>query len=48
MKLIIAITLILLAVNAAIIPFDNDAIDKIFQQKSSALFLFIGDDSAEA
>lgn len=47
MKLLL-LTLALLAIlNAEVLPFDNGAIEKIFQQKKSALFLFIGDEEAE-
>ncbi len=48
MKLMLAIALLLVVLQAEIIPFDNGAIDKIFQQKKSAVFLFLGDESAEA
>ncbi len=44
----LAIALLLVVLQAEIIPFDNGAIDKIFQQKKSAVFLFLGDESAEA
>ena len=47
MKLIILLLIVLL-VSAEVLPFDNAAIEKIFQQKSSALFLFLGDESAES
>ena len=47
MKLIILLLIVLL-VSADVLPFDNAAIEKIFQQKSSALFLFLGDESAES
>ena len=43
MKLILSIALLLVVLNAEVIPFDNSAIDKIFQQKKSAVFLFLGD-----
>jgi hypothetical protein len=42
MKLLV-LALVLVALNASVIPFDNTAIEKIFQEKKSALFLFIGD-----
>ena len=45
MKLII-LSIVVLLVSAEVVPFDNAAIEKIFQQKSSALFLFIGDETA--
>lgn len=32
-------------VNAAILPFDNTAVEKIFQNKSPALFLFTNDNA---
>ena len=36
-----------MALHAEVLPFDNGAIEKIFQQKKSAVFLFIGDEEAE-
>lgn len=48
MKLILSLALLLVVLNAEVIPFDNSAIDKIFQQKKSAVFLFLGDETAEA
>ena len=48
MKLILSLALLLVILNAEVIPFDNSAIDKIFQQKKSAVFLFLGDETAEA
>lgn len=48
MKLILSLALLLVILNAEVIPFDTSAIDKIFQQKKSALFLFLGDETAEA
>lgn len=48
MKLIVVIAILLAVLHAEVIPFDNTAIDKIFQQKKSALFLFLGDETAEA
>ncbi len=47
MKLMLVIALLLVVLQAEIIPFDNSAIEKIFQQKKAALFLFIGDESTE-
>lgn len=44
----LAIALLLVVLQAEVIPFDNGAIDKIFQQKKSAVFLFVGDEAAEA
>lgn len=47
MKFIIgAIVALLSVVNTEVIPFDNSAIEKIFQQKKSALFLFASDNDA--
>jgi hypothetical protein len=43
MKLILIITILLVASLAEVIPFDNSAVEKIFQQKNAALFLFVGD-----
>lgn len=42
MKLIVVLAILAVAF-AEVIPFDNSAIEKIFQQKASALFLFVGD-----
>ncbi len=41
-----AITALLTFVNSEVIPFDNSAIEKIFQNKKSALFLFASDNEA--
>lgn len=47
MKFILAaLTALFSAVNAEVIPFDNSAIEKIFQNKKSALFLFASDNDA--
>lgn len=40
--------LLLFLCSAAVIPFDNAAVDKIFQQKNPALFLFLSDEAAAA
>lgn len=48
MKLILSLAILLLTLHAEVIPFDNAAVEKIFQQKQSALFLFVGDESAQA
>jgi protein disulfide-isomerase A1 len=45
---LIALVALLVLLQAEIIPFDNSAIDTIFQKKKTALFLFIGDETAEA
>jgi protein disulfide-isomerase A1 len=45
---LIALLALLVLLQAEIVPFDNSAIDAIFQQKKSALFLFLGDEAAEA
>ncbi len=45
---LIALLALLVLLQAEILPFDNSAIDVIFQQKKSALFLFLGDEAAEA
>lgn len=39
-KSLIAILVLALVASAEVIPFDNTAIEKIFQQKSPALLLF--------
>lgn len=36
---------VLIFASAAVIPFDNAAVDKIFQQKNAALFLFLNDEA---
>lgn len=47
MRLITFLTVLILS-SAAVIPFDNAAVDKIFQQKNAALFLFLNDEAAGA
>lgn len=47
MKLIVLLAVLVL-LQAEIIPFDNSAIDTIFQKKKSALFLFLADEAAQA
>jgi hypothetical protein len=42
-KTFIITLLVLLYVNAEIVPFDNTAVEKIFQNKNPALFLFTND-----
>jgi hypothetical protein len=39
-KKIFLALIIVLYVNAKVIPFDNDAVEKILQKKQPALFLF--------
>lgn len=48
MKLVLLTTLLITAAFSAVIPFNNDAIEKIFKESSDALFIFIGDEAAEA
>ena len=43
---LVAILTFLLVVNSEVIPFDNNAIEKIFQQKNPALFLFTSSNDA--
>ncbi len=43
MKCVLLLTAILVVLHAEVIPFDNSAVEKIFQQRQPALFLFIGD-----
>lgn len=47
MKLVILLTILLVAFGE-VIPFDNSAVDKIFKEKSPALFLFVDDETADA
>lgn len=42
-KIIILALLAILYVNAEVVPFDNSAVEKIFQNKQAALFLFSND-----
>ncbi len=39
-KTLIVALILVLYVNAEILPFDNSAVEKIFQNKKPALFLF--------
>lgn len=39
-KILILSLILALYVNAEILPFDNNAVEKIFQNKNPALFLF--------
>lgn len=39
-KILLATLCVLAIVQAEVIPFDNSAIEKIFQEKKAALFLF--------
>lgn len=43
-SIILAICLVA-AINAAVLPFDNTAVEKIFQNKKAALFLFTNDNT---
>jgi hypothetical protein len=48
-KTIILCLVFVLYVNAEILPFDNKAVEKVFQNKNAALFLFTNDnDKSEA
>ena len=42
-KIIILALIAVLYVNAEVLPFDNSAVEKIFQNKKAALFLFAND-----
>lgn len=42
-KSILICLLFVLYVNSEIFPFDNKAVEKIFQNKNAALFLFTND-----
>ena len=43
MKVAILCTLLLALAFAEVIPFNNDAIEKVFKDSSDALFIFLGD-----
>jgi diacylglycerol kinase len=43
MKLVLILTAILVVLHAEVIPFDNSAVEKVFEKRQPALFLFIGD-----
>jgi len=45
-KIFILSIALVLFVNSAILPFDNTAVEKIFQNKNPALFLFTNDNAA--
>ncbi len=45
-KTLVLATILVLFVNAEIVPFDNGAVEKIFQNKQAALFLFTNDNEA--
>ena len=48
MKVAIILTLLLASALSEVIPFNNDAIEKVFKDSNDALFLFLGDEEAEA
>ena len=48
MKFFLITALLLSIAFAEVIPFNNDAIEKIFKDSTDALFVFLGDESAEA
>ena len=48
MKLYLLAALILVLASSEVIPFNNEAIEKVFKDSSDALFLFQGDQQAEA
>ncbi len=48
-KTLILALILVLYVNADILPFDNNAVEKIFQNKNPALFLFTnGNEESQA
>ena len=48
-KIIFLALILVLYVNTEVIPFDNNAVEKIFQDKQPALFLFTdGNDASTA
>ena len=48
MKLYLLVALLATLALSAVIPFNNDAIEKVFKDSSDALFLFQGDEEAES
>ena len=48
MKGTLLVALLLTVALAEVIPFNNDAIEKVFKESNDALFIFIGDEEAEA
>ena len=42
-KILILSIALVFYINAAILPFDNTAVEKVFQNKNPALFLFTND-----
>jgi hypothetical protein len=48
MRPLILLAAILVVLHAEVIPFDNSAVEKIFEKHQSALFLFIADEAVEA
>lgn len=48
-KTLILSLILVFYINAAVIPFDNNAVEKIFQNKKAALFLFTnGNEESQA
>ena len=47
MKVTLIVSLLLVAAFSEVIPFNNDAIEKVFKETADALFLFVGDEEAE-
>jgi hypothetical protein len=48
MKTSLLLALLLVATVTEVIPFNNDAIEKVFKESADALFLFVGDEEAQA
>lgn len=48
MRSILLLAVILVVLQAEVIPFDNSAVEKIFEKRQPALFLFIADEAGEA
>ena len=46
LKTLVLAAILVLFVNSEILPFDNGAVEKIFQNKQAALFLFTTDNEA--
>jgi hypothetical protein len=47
MKFLLLLAVMAMVLHAEVIPFDNAAVEKIFKEQQTALFLFVGDESTE-
>jgi hypothetical protein len=48
MKLYLLVAFLAVLAFSEVIPFNNDAIEKVFKESSDALFLFQGDEESES